>query len=241
MARRYTKDRSKRSQLLSDSDCSFFNTVCGSIGDPLCLKDIDGKFIFANAAYLRFIGVPLDTPIEGETEDNIFADTVFSPGADFTYDDADFRKNYGAKITIVRESARTIHGGYEFYLFDRSPVFIEDVLSAYLIIGRKQFIFSLSDFYRNKTPSEVKTTLPNELFTDREWDVLFFLQQNLNREQIAGYLDMSPITVKNHINHIYKKTLSRNSMELIDFCSKRDLLHYISIKNIISRKITRDL
>lgn len=236
MARRYTKDRSKRSQLLSDFDCFVFNTVCGEIDDPLCLKDLDGKFIFANSAYLRFIGVPLDTPVEGRTEDNILPDTIFSPGADFAYDDVSFKKNRGLKISIIRESARTISGSYDFYQFDRSPVLIEGIHSAYLIIGRKKFIFSLADFFKGNSPSAVKTLMPNDIFTDREWDVVFFMQQNLNRDQIAEMLDTTPGTVKNHISHIYKKARSKNLAQLIEFCSKRDLLHFISIKNIIARK-----
>lgn len=241
MAKCYSKDRSKRSQLLYNFDSAIFSMVCGNIGDPMCLKDLDGKFIYANDAYLRFIGVSAGTQIEGKLEDSIIPDNIFSPGADFSYDDHTFNSTYGKKVSIVRESARTKLGGYDFYLFDKAPVFIEGVLSAYLVTGRKNFIFSLSDFYNKKVPSEVKTTLPNDLFTDREWDVIFFLQQNLNRDQIAGLLDMSPVTVKNHINHIYKKSGAKNSNELIEFCSKCDLLNFISIKNKISRKMARDL
>lgn len=236
MAGRHTKDRFKGSQQFSELDINSLQTIWGSLTDPLCLKDANGKFIYANTAYLKFIGLPSDTMVTGYSEDILVAKSVFAPGDDFAFGKALSRKKHLKKDFIVRESARSEHGSYSFFQFERNPVLVDNVLAAFYIYGRKEFIFSLSEFYNLDDPSGVKTTVPSDFFTDREWDVIFFLQQNYSRSEIGELLGMSPVTVKNHIGHAYRKAGVKNSAEFLKFCSKRDVLNYIPIRSTIQRK-----
>jgi DNA-binding CsgD family transcriptional regulator len=236
MAGHHTKDSFKGSQLLSELDINSFQTIWGSLPDPLCVKDTDGKFIYANAAYLEFIGLPSDTIVAGYTEDTLVSKSVFAPGDDFNFGKALSRRRHLKKDFIVRESARSKYGSYSFFQFERNPVLVNNALAAFFIYGRREFIFSLNEFYNLKSPSSVKTIAPSDFFTDREWDVIFFLQQNYSRNEIGEVLGMSPVTVKNHIGHAYKKAGVKNSKDFFNFCSKRDELNYIPIRSTVRRK-----
>ena len=47
--------------------------------------------------------------------------------------------------------------------------------------------------------------MPAELFTNRELDVLSLLAQRLADKEIAERLVLSPLTVKKHMQRIYRK------------------------------------
>lgn len=236
MAERHTKDSFIGSQQIFELDINSFQTLWGSLPDPLCVKDTYGKFIYANDAYLKFIGLPSDTTVTGRSEDSLVTKSVFAPGNDFHFGKTLSRKKHLTKDFIVRESARTEHGSYSFFQFERNPVLVDNVLTAFFIYGRKEFIFSLNAFYNLEKPSSVKTQVPSDFFTDREWEIIFLLQQNYSRKEIGNLLGMSPVTVKNHIGHAYKKAGVRNSKNFLSFCSKRDELNYIPIRSTIHRK-----
>jgi DNA-binding NarL/FixJ family response regulator len=85
-------------------------------------------------------------------------------------------------------------------------------------------------FHHRSNATRVKTIPPTEAFTEREWEVLYFLQQGLSRTEIANLLNISPGTIKIHINHLYMKTKTSSYPDFIKLCSKYDLLDYIPEK-----------
>jgi LuxR family maltose regulon positive regulatory protein len=53
------------------------------------------------------------------------------------------------------------------------------------------------------------------MLTDREADVLDYLPTRLSTSEIARNLQISPNTVKTHLNHIYRKLGVRDRNEAI--------------------------
>jgi LuxR family maltose regulon positive regulatory protein len=54
-------------------------------------------------------------------------------------------------------------------------------------------------------PPAAREPMPAELFTNRELDVLSLLAQRLTDKEIAARLVLSPLTVKKHMQRIYRK------------------------------------
>ena len=55
-------------------------------------------------------------------------------------------------------------------------------------------------------------------FTRRELDILYFLTEEIQNNEIAKRLSISDSTIKCHLNNIYKKTGNSNRNELIKYC-----------------------
>lgn len=54
----------------------------------------------------------------------------------------------------------------------------------------------------------------------REWEVYNLIILGKTHKEIADILYISPLTVKNHITHLYSKTKAQNRAELIHFYYK---------------------
>lgn len=68
---------------------------------------------------------------------------------------------------------------------------------------------------------------PNDLFTPRELEIIFWAQQRLTAKEIAKRLDLSPKTVENRLSLIYEKADVHSIIRLIEYCKHTGLDSYI--------------
>jgi LuxR family maltose regulon positive regulatory protein len=76
---------------------------------------------------------------------------------------------------------------------------------------------------RRKAPLEPDTTskpriyerLPHHLLTRREIEILPLLAEGLSNKEIAARLHVAPLTVKTHLQNIYKKLNAKNRIETL--------------------------
>ncbi|HGJ5863952.1 helix-turn-helix transcriptional regulator [Arsenophonus nasoniae] len=76
-------------------------------------------------------------------------------------------------------------------------------------------------------PYAVTTEKPSKLFTDKEWQVLFFTMQRLNSKEIGRQLDISSQTVDVHLQSIYRKTNVHFACQLREFAKSKGFERYI--------------
>jgi len=57
---------------------------------------------------------------------------------------------------------------------------------------------------------------PNDLFSKRELEVIFWVQQRLTSKEIAIRLDISRQTVEGHLKSIYRKAVFTVSFSLLN-------------------------
>ena len=232
MADGYTKDPAIGSQSFYDDQIQFLHKLWGKSVDPWCVKGANDKFIFANDAYLDFLGVPPGTPVVGFLEKKLLSSLDGLQSIDLYSNESNscvFSPQQRSSFILrsMNRSSRSV----KFLYFDKYPLLdSRGKVYATCSHGRYDFILSLSMFHHRSNATRVKTVPPTEAFTEREWEVLYFLQQRLNRTEIAKLLNASPVTIKNHINHIYSKTKISNFSDFIKLCSKYDLLDYIPEK-----------
>lgn len=232
MADGYTKDPAIGSQSFYDEQIQFLHKLWGKSVDPWCVKEPNDKFIFANDAYLDFLGVPHGTPVVGVLEKKLISSLDGLQSIDLYSNESNpclFPSQQRSSFIL-----RSMNRGskcVKFLYLDRYPILDSNgKVYATCLHGRYDFLLSLSMFHYRRNASCVKTVPPTDAFTEREWEVLYFLQQRLNRTEIANLLNASPVTIKNHINHLYSKTKTSNFSDFIKLCSKYDLLNYIPEK-----------
>lgn len=229
MADGYINDPASGSQSLSHEQIRAWHMLWGMSGEPWCVKDSDGLLFYANDAYLDILDVPTGTPVLGKSDEdlmisarsNVVADIV--SGNKYSLSEPVF---YEANF-ILKVSNRC-SGDTTYLYFDKHPIYQpNDGVCGFCLHGRREFIFSLNMFSKGKFAVKIKGNCPADIFTDRQWEVIYFLQQHYTNVEIAGILSISPKTINNHVAQIYKRVGVTGSLEFITFCQKCDLLNYI--------------
>ncbi|HDL8232462.1 TPA: helix-turn-helix transcriptional regulator, partial [Yersinia enterocolitica] len=70
-------------------------------------------------------------------------------------------------------------------------------------------------------------TPPSELFSKREWEVLFYILHSFSSIEIAKKLHLSSRTVDNITQKIYKKTGVSSRQQMVDYCYEKKINNYI--------------
>ena len=89
----------------------------------------------------------------------------------------------------------------------RLPHALADVLQGRAALPRA-LVARLIEQYRDRAPRRRAVVGGEEgegRLTSREWQVLDLVRQEMSNSQIARRLDLSPITVRTHVNSIIKK------------------------------------
>lgn len=69
-----------------------------------------------------------------------------------------------------------------------------------------------------KMPTTLVFTPPSELFSEREWEVIFYTCQSFTPKMIEKAIGVSNRTVEDILSRIYKKSGVGNKRGLIDYC-----------------------
>ncbi|HGI5918338.1 TPA: helix-turn-helix transcriptional regulator, partial [Yersinia enterocolitica] len=76
-------------------------------------------------------------------------------------------------------------------------------------------------------PTSLLFTPPSELFTKREWEVLFYVLHSFSSKEIAKKLHLSPRSVCNIIQSIYSKAGVTSKKQVIDYCYEKKINNYV--------------
>lgn len=90
--------------------------------------------------------------------------------------------------------------------FDFFPRFDEkDVYKGAFFYAQPFLFLSLLEYIAGEEPYRVMVSQPNEVFTAREWEILFLSLQRLSVKEIARWLAIAIKTVEVYLNNIYRK------------------------------------
>jgi DNA-binding CsgD family transcriptional regulator len=108
------------------------------------------------------------------------------------------------------------------------PLFDDDkeYLGTFFHAHEFQFLSPL-EYVDGIPPCAVTTEKPSKLFTDREWQILFFTMHRLSSKEIARRLNISRITVDNKLQIIYQKVDVHFACQLRAFCREKGINRYI--------------
>lgn len=78
-----------------------------------------------------------------------------------------------------------------------------------------------------KMPTTLVFTPPSELFTEKEWEVVFYTCQFFTPKMIEKAIGISNRTVEDILSRIYKKSGVANKRALIDYCIEQGFNNFI--------------
>lgn len=194
--------------------------------DAWSVKIGKSNYIYANAATFDMLNLPHKFIIDGLRDEDIP-----HPSAEF----ADFF--YQQDINVLTKQK-------EICSFDVHPYGKQNIIQPFIcrkypfynkdgictgVINhacRKKFFSSL-DFFLKKKPFSLLLTPPEEIFTLRELDILFFMIRNFSSKRIAQILKLSHRTIETRKLVMYEKVNVHSLNEFIDFCESRGFDEYM--------------
>ncbi|ATW29116.1 helix-turn-helix transcriptional regulator [Candidatus Williamhamiltonella defendens] len=200
--------------------------------EPWGVKDVDSKYIYANRAYYRLLNInPATFCIVGHLDDQLP-----SPIADFA---PHFQQH--DRQTMQRQDrlcSIEIHP-YEPdqlmrpYYFDKYPLY---EAHSRLCIGtifharKVEEILLKKRLLQDAKPGYFLFYPPENIFTEKELEVIFCVLQNMSSKLIALHLGLSHRTVENKLQVIYEKAGTHSLSQFNDYCRDKGYHHYFPQK-----------
>ncbi|MDN0124552.1 helix-turn-helix transcriptional regulator [Yersinia aleksiciae] len=194
--------------------------------EPWGVKDNQSRFIYANNKYHQLLTLPDDFCVEGRLDGELPASTSEFQ-TEFQEHD---RKVESLQDRITSLEIHAFEGSpyIQPWFFDKYPLIDEDGTSVGTIFhGRVVDNMTLSYLGKIKTPTSLIFTPPSNLFSDREWEVLFYLLHAYSSAEIASKIFLSSRTVSNIIQSIYRKAGVSSKRQIIEYCDANNINNYI--------------
>jgi DNA-binding CsgD family transcriptional regulator len=156
------------------------------------------------------------------------------------YEDSllEFDKQYKKVCKTQKEfSTLEIHPlAFDYpYIFHKKPYYDDDGecigMFGYNI---KMEVFTLNDFVKGNMPGSLLLNKPDNVFTERDCEVMFFRLQGLSHKETATRLNLSPRTVENYMQYLYEKVGVHHFDDFMKFCVDREFHRYLP-KRFISK------
>lgn len=183
---------------------------------PYFIRDSNSRFLYVNKPGLFFLNIPKNFKIEGKLDKDLPVDWAeFSE--EFQKQDR-ITEKIGKSSSIISTQLYNFKKEIEPFFCPKSPFYLGNKCIGTLGSATKLKFISVPGFIDKRKPFVLSTHPPNNLFTKRELDIIFWLQQRLTSKEIGKRLNLSYRTVNNKIQIIYEKVNVHSFIQFIEFC-----------------------
>ncbi|HIF7278303.1 TPA: helix-turn-helix transcriptional regulator [Yersinia enterocolitica] len=213
-------------------EASLFNSLqllirfWGNSSEPWGVKDNQSRYVYANNRLHRLLALPDKFNMEGRTDGELPTPiSEFQP----EYQEHDRKvKLLQDRITSVEIHAWDGRSYYQPYFVDKYPLMDENGVSQGVIChGRPVEDVVLTYLNKIKIPISLILTPPSDLFSKREWEVLFYILHSFSSTEIAKKLYLSSRKVDNITQKIYKKAVVSRRQQMVDYCYENKIINYV--------------
>src|SRR5471030_239202 len=88
-------------------------------------------------------------------------------------------------------------------------------------------IYTLNDYIKGKLPGSLLLNKPDDFFTERQCENMFYRLQELKVKDADARLNLSTNTVNNYMQALYDKVGAKNLEDFHEFCEKRNYHRYL--------------
>ncbi|MGV7963731.1 LuxR C-terminal-related transcriptional regulator [Photorhabdus tasmaniensis] len=201
------------------------NTM-GINNDPWGVKDHYSCWVYGNSALKSLHNFPSSFDYEGLYDHEIPWD-----GAEFAKEFIEHDKKVMEKNERICSLETHVFGKERImssYFQEKFPIYDDkNECIGILIHGWEAQDFSLTRLYHGKLPASIMFQPPTDLFTQREWDIIFLSLHKYTSKQMGRVLNISYRTVETHILRIYKKIGVNSCYQLEEYCRLNDYDLYV--------------
>ncbi|MBS9434158.1 helix-turn-helix transcriptional regulator [Photorhabdus hainanensis] len=204
--------------------------------EPWGIKDSSSNFIYGNSATKKYIhNFKASFDYEGLYDHELPWD-----GAEFAEEFIIQDKKVMATEQRICSIETHIFGQNQTlssFFCEKSPFYHENghfIGIMYHCWKAKDYSLSYLHQYYKKLPASIMLQPPSDIFTPREWDIIFFFLQKYTRKQIGQKLNISHHTVETYMSRIYGKIGIHSSQQLEEYCLANNFHHYVPEKFLLS-------
>ncbi|WP_426765964.1 helix-turn-helix transcriptional regulator [Erwinia aphidicola] len=194
--------------------------------EPWGAKDHLSRFIYVNARFKQLLNIPVTFSAEGRYDGELPASTAEFEKQFREHDRACEARRDRVTAFEVHPYEKQLH--LQPWFFDKFPIIGEDkIVYGTIFHGRPVNTLLLAQLNKIKVPTSLIFTPPAELFSPREWEIIFYVLQSYTTKDIGQKLNLSVRTVGNHIQNIFAKVDVRSRSQLIEYCHANNIANYI--------------
>lgn len=194
--------------------------------EPWGAKDHESRFIFLNKTLRKMLYLPDDFAVEGRLDEEL-------PCHFSEYQDC--FQAHDRKVERLRDrvTALEIHPWKNMpylspWFFDKFPLIADDgSVRGTFFHGRPVENIILTSLNKIKIPTSLVFTPPSKIFSEREWEIIFYLLHTYSVKEIAHRVGLSQRTVGNYVQSMYEKIGVNNKRGLIEYCHDNNINNYI--------------
>lgn len=194
--------------------------------EPWGAKDHTSTFIYANPKYYELLALPTGYNVEGHFDGELPALT------------ASFEKEFQAhdrKVELLMDRVTSLeihpfenHLYLQPWYFDKYPLIDEHGCCRGTIFhGRPVDTITLERLSKINKQTSLIFTPPSAFFSNREWEIVFYILQGFSIKEISEKVSLSQRTVANHMHHVYHKSGVNSRKALIDYCYANNIANYV--------------
>ena len=193
---------------------------------PYVIRNMEGRAIYANDALAAVYGVKSKSDIMGKMDYEISSLIL-------RFDDSlqEFDRQY-KKVSQTGMSFSTLEihpTAFDSpYIFHKKPYYDSDGRCVGMFgYNLKLDVYSLNDYVKGNMPGSLLLNKPDDFFTERECEVMFFRLQGLTSKETAVRIGLSSRTVENYFQLFYEKVGVNRFDDFREFCRERGYDRYL--------------
>lgn len=219
----------KQTRMFKQDDPQSITALIGffeQLDEPWGIKDGESRHVYMNSAALHYTSTPSKFDFAGRKDDEF--PVAWSEMAQALQEHDRIAENSQRSATVIEthywygEQTLKPFLSSKFPIYDAQRQCLGTVWNA-----REVILVSPLLLINNKRPSVLHTEQSQTLFTKKELELVFFLQQKFSAKEIAQILQISYRTVENRVFSIYQKAGVHSLSQFIEFCKNAGLDNYI--------------
>ncbi|WP_118987209.1 LuxR C-terminal-related transcriptional regulator [Photorhabdus sp. CRCIA-P01] len=203
--------------------------------EPWGIKDKNSCWIFGNLAFRQIQDLPDLFEYEGKYDSELPWN-----GAEFTKEFVIHDKSVIKQEKRICSLETHTYGKNKLpssYFSEKYPLYNDENECTGIFLhawqAKNYSLASLHQYYK-KLPASIILQPPSDIFTPREWDIIFFFLQKYTRQQIGQKLNITYRTVETYMVQIYSKIGIHSSQQLEEYCLANNFHHYVPEKFLLS-------
>lgn len=194
------------------------------------------RFVYANMALAKLVGLRSPEAMIDRIDDEIPASLFDNDiAAKLWQEQVRHITATQTKVSLLEVHPKAVDYPY----ISKKFPFYNDDDECVAMAGTIRYleVFSPNDFIRGRLPGSLLLSKPDDSFTEKECEVIFFRLQGISCKEIGNILCLSPRTIENRLANMYLKAGVSHLEDFREFCEKRSLHRYLPQRLISSKRI----